>query len=646
MSEPTYPIQGIELPSGQTNPPVRKEVTSWINDPNNARQVSLFMRALTEFQNASPTDDPFSYYRIAGIHGNPDVSWDGVGNPPGTVDKPSWWCAHNKETFVSWHRPYLVLFEQVIYDKMLSLIQKNVPAERRKPWEDAAKEWRLPYWDWALKQPYIDNQGVPEIFTKDQIDIVDFSDNNPPTTGNIPNPLARFRNPMGVPMGDSSMREFALTGDPWSNAIATSRHGIDRSAPAGAWADGVNNWARANEAIQGGNGINSIEDQVYRLFATDISSWESFASAKSQPPTTAPDFMSLEAIHNQIHGYTGGRGTGMVGHMGDTSVAAFDPIFWFHHCNVDHLAATFQTLHPEMWYDPATDLAATKLDPFHRDTTGTTWTADATRDFKANLKYTYDDLEPPHLRRFLGAAFHPMSALRSLAARATGHPQAGPHEDLAQLRRTINEKYGAVRREIRASPHLRGRENDYVIDVIYDRYALNGASYYINFFLGTPPADTDDFLPTDTYVGSIYTFSSNLEPEDTSAGQCHDCLDQRSHGVLSTAQVPLTKAILRLAKDSNNSELQSMEAHEVERYLQRNLEWSGTVAIEDPTDHTRPTHIDMSRLPRTKISAMKGKVHYPDSDSQLATYSDYETMWRATAGKPGGAVRPEEEAAS
>jgi hypothetical protein len=87
----------------------------------------------------------------------------------------------------------------------------------------------------------------------------------------------------------------------WNSAIATSRHGIDRSAPAAAWADGVNNWARANEAIQGGSGINAIEDQVYRLFATDISSWESFASAKSQPPTSAPDFMSLEAVHNQVH---------------------------------------------------------------------------------------------------------------------------------------------------------------------------------------------------------------------------------------------------------------------------------------------------------------------------------------------------------
>lgn len=111
MSQPTYAIEGTQLPEGRADPPARQEVTSWINNPDNARQVSLFMRALTEFQRLSPTEDPLSYYRVAGIHGNPDVSWDGVANPPGTTGRSSWWCAHNKETFASWHRPYLVLFE-------------------------------------------------------------------------------------------------------------------------------------------------------------------------------------------------------------------------------------------------------------------------------------------------------------------------------------------------------------------------------------------------------------------------------------------------------------------------------------------------------------------------------------------------------
>jgi tyrosinase len=35
---------------------------------------------------------------------------------------------------------------------------------------------------------------------------------------------------------------------------------------------------------------------------------------------------SLEDIHNAVHDYVGGTG-----HMGDPSIAAFDPIFWFHH---------------------------------------------------------------------------------------------------------------------------------------------------------------------------------------------------------------------------------------------------------------------------------------------------------------------------
>lgn len=63
MSQPTYAIRGIPVPAGQPTP-TRKEITTWVS--NNPLQVSLFMRALTEFQQLSPTQDPLSYYRIAG----------------------------------------------------------------------------------------------------------------------------------------------------------------------------------------------------------------------------------------------------------------------------------------------------------------------------------------------------------------------------------------------------------------------------------------------------------------------------------------------------------------------------------------------------------------------------------------------------
>jgi hypothetical protein len=65
-----------------------------------------------------------------------------------------------------------------------------------------------------LKQPYINNLGVPRIFTEDRVDILDFADNSPATMENIENPLARFSNPAGVAMGDPSMGDFALTEKP------------------------------------------------------------------------------------------------------------------------------------------------------------------------------------------------------------------------------------------------------------------------------------------------------------------------------------------------------------------------------------------------------------------------------------------------
>ncbi|KAL2845414.1 common central domain of tyrosinase-domain-containing protein [Aspergillus pseudoustus] len=638
MTQPTYAITGIPIQPGQeSHPPPRKEVTSWFNSPANARQVSLFIRALTEFQHLSPTQDALSYYRIAGIHGNPDVEWDGVGNPPGTVGRPSWWCAHNKETFVSWHRPFLVLFEQRIHEIMQGIIDKNIPADRQGPWSDAARDWRQPYWDWGLKQPYIDGLGMPEIFTKDRLDILDLADNSPPTMENIANPLAKFANPTGVAMGDTSMGKFALTEDPWSKAIATSRRGINRADAATSWANGVNNWEKANQAMAAGNQAGSIPDQIYRLFATDLSSWESFASTRSQPPPMPSDFMSLEAIHNAIHGYVGGRDT-LVGHMGDPSVAAFDPIFWFHHCNVDHLAATFQTLHPDMWYDPVTEFAATKLDPFHRDTANTSWTADDTRDWKANLRYTYDDLEDLRPRQSL-ATFH------GFVARALGRSHAhagGEGGGLATLRKRINDKYGAVCREIRDSTGIQGKGNDYVINITYDRYALQGTPYHIHFFLGTPPpAEGDDSFShaEETYIGNVYTFSSNLEP-DANGSQCHNCLEQKSAGVLSTAQIPLTSAILKAAKQPDKTGLHSILPEEVESYLASYLTWRATAAAGESNESPpQTTIVDMSRLPKTKISVMKGNVHYPDSDAELTTYGDYIPLWRATSGKAGGAVQ-------
>ena len=46
----------------------------------------------------------------------------------------------------------------------------------------------------------------------------------------------------------------------------------------------------------------------------------------------------LQEFHDNIHGWVGGS-------MGSIATAAFDPVFWAHHCNVDRIWAIWQTKH-------------------------------------------------------------------------------------------------------------------------------------------------------------------------------------------------------------------------------------------------------------------------------------------------------------
>lgn len=50
---------------------------------------------------------------MIGIHYDPLVSWDGEDRDP------NGYCAHQKVTFPTWHRPYVVLYEVSVLDAHL-----------------------------------------------------------------------------------------------------------------------------------------------------------------------------------------------------------------------------------------------------------------------------------------------------------------------------------------------------------------------------------------------------------------------------------------------------------------------------------------------------------------------------------------------
>ena len=66
-------------------------------------------------------------------------------------------------------------------------------------------------------------------------------------------------------------------------------------------------------------------------------------------------------IHDEIHFAVGGAIGDVGGAMSDVPTAAFDPIFWVHHSNIDRLWAewscsggkTWGVLPPQAWLDEA-----------------------------------------------------------------------------------------------------------------------------------------------------------------------------------------------------------------------------------------------------------------------------------------------------
>ena len=177
-------------PDPQHPIPLRKELTAWASDSENAVQLSLFIQALTKFQQMDPLGSKMgklSNYQIAGIHGQPAMAWDGVDTKTGPF-----YCNHQRTTFPTWHRPYLLLFEQRIYKIMMSeIVPKISPTSEQSIWAIEASHWRLPYWEWAATQPYLQKVGVPQLFTLPKVTVV------MPNHGSMAfdNPLWAFKNP-------------------------------------------------------------------------------------------------------------------------------------------------------------------------------------------------------------------------------------------------------------------------------------------------------------------------------------------------------------------------------------------------------------------------------------------------------------------
>ena len=310
-----------------------------------------------------------------------------------------------------------------------------------------------------------------------------------------------------------------------------------------------------------------------------------------------------------------------LGHMSDVPVAAFDPVFWLHHCNVDRLLAIWQKFNKDKWFDSPYEndpTPKTELQPFHYDTAGNIWFSEKCRNVE-DLNYQYDDL---------------------VAGPDMIDPSTGKVDEqkyLDALREHIYELYPSTSKSIRNQPRYRGEAgfNDYIINVVYDRYALGGRAYSIDFFIGSPPERHSGRRQHENFVGTVYTFSSPIE---TAAGgvACNNCKTQQEEGILSKAQVSLTVPLLVKAQRHAQAEFSAanlgygldLEGDGVEGYLEGHLRWE----FVELGGRLR----DASEFPKTKVAVYKGVGAHPSGTMKLPSFRNYKLLTRATRGKRWG----------
>ncbi|KEZ46437.1 Tyrosinase [Scedosporium apiospermum] len=647
--------------------PLRREIRDL--EANFPEQFSLFILAFKALQ-AKDKTDPTSYYQIAGIHGMPYKVWN---NARGLSNFDfGGYCTHSSILFLTWHRPYLALFEQALYAAAQG-IAARYPENVRSRYVEAAKQLRLPFFDWAarVREPA---PSFPDSIAKSRIAIVDIDGRRK----TIENPLYSFN------IGQVQPDRGDLTGR-WATRLQTLRH-----------PDSRNN--SHNEVIEQelDNESASLRQEL-SLLLLSFTDYDDFSNSTWRQGSRVRATTSLESVHDDIHGRTGGSG----GHMGALDVSAMDPVFWLHHSNVDRIWAMWQDLNQDEFMSPrpapfsnftvrrgSTEDAQSPLTPFWDETGTKFWTSDRVKStttfgyaYPETQRWQYASVEAYQralrqtIARLYGSnpflnfaqtiapkdaaaerpTFESLAALpttmlpvRSLAAGVKlaaareppqeqkvveddtkENPAANPEPSGESLKPPENPiQEGDLSAPIpdsmkRLCPE--GRYTDWVVNVRTLKHGL-GQTFRVIVFLGDFSPSPADWAGNAEYntVGRVTMLGRN---SDT---QCGKCQEDQENDLMIAGAVPLTSALLQ---DIAAGKLQSLEPKDVVPHLKKDLHWR--VKLFDGTEYA------VDQVPRLKVSVCSMPVTL--GEDGVPVYSGVYTIHKeATAGKAAGLGEDEE----
>ncbi|KAF3931636.1 Tyrosinase [Dactylellina cionopaga] len=526
---------------------------------------NLLLLALSALQKA-PQSDPFSYYGLSSIHGAPYKAWPDDKAKPANNNPNLGYCTHRSILFATWHRPYMLAFEQSLYNTGKDIASKFTGASKTK-YAAAAKLLRWPYWDWAD-----DKNGqshLPPVAMKDKVTVMQPDKSGKAVSAEIDNPFYAYR-------FKKDASENAFLKAPFVNLPQTNRRPKT--------ANGASDDAKADTTMM--SSYATRRKQAYNMLMIE-DGFNEFSNA-------------LENIHNDVHSQVGGNGI-----MSYISYAAFDPIFWLHHNNIDRMLAIWQAANPGVYLTPDWAVATyqrivanededednldTELYPWkHPD--GKYWTSQDVKDVSSIWKYGYGYPEVPCSYKGKSA-----TDLDEFATSA------------------INDLYGGSGGATKIKGRAASEDNtEWDVSILVDQAEVPG-TFAVYAFLGQPPSDPTKWDDSPIKISTLTLLGT---PGIKKASK------------VQAATMPLGP--LLKAKGVTGS------AKEVEDYLNKNLIWT---CLNMDTSGTAKL-VDVKKMKTLKVAVSSSSVVLPTDKKKKPQFGAAVLSAKATKDKTniGGAT--------
>ncbi|KAI1822754.1 hypothetical protein F4861DRAFT_374615 [Xylaria intraflava] len=322
-----------------SSPRVRKNILNLTKD-----EKDTLIRAFKGIQTVPAGKDADVFFELAGLHGQP-FRGPGYGNK-------TWWggyCHHGNVLFPTWHRAYLLALEDAL---------RKIPG---------CENLALPYWDEMCGEGKGDSERViPEIFTNktyvldgkeihnplysykfakgfvDRLSRPDVDYSKPKGYETVRFPYSGLRSKKDGPRAD--LHNSTINNLSEAQVIELLNKNVRKY---------LNGWTMDDGQYVPGQRhkyVDTLDAPNYTVFSNTTSAmkWnDDHVHDNAQDAAVA-----LESPHNAIHVAVGGYDLpdepskdfeGANGDMGENDTAAFDPIFFFHHCFIDRVFWAWET---------------------------------------------------------------------------------------------------------------------------------------------------------------------------------------------------------------------------------------------------------------------------------------------------------------